>query len=255
MSMLTAKIKTFINSKKYEEAQKKNLIVLNLFTEKDIPDTLKGEAAWSVKHPSHDARLEEYKKIIRETRTQHYDTISFGDSLMDGWTKDIFTAVPRCRNFNVGGSWANHMRDMYRAIFPVLLENRVRFDKVIIGTLGGNPFLMKQPLNLTIEKSLEVLNDLRKILPVQRIIVYGIPPTLSLYANENAPAFESAIYSWVVQDVNSVFLPLQRKFAKWGIFPKAVMSTDGVHFSEVGVKEFDALLVAAKTAKPRTIVD
>jgi len=255
MVMCLAEIKTSINSKKYEAAREKSTIVLNLLKPEDIPEQYRGEKAWEFQHPNHAERLEEYRKTIIATKGEHYDTVSFGDSLMDGWTKEQFTAVPKCRNFNIGGSWANHMRDMYRAIFPIMIENGVRADKVIIGCLGGNPFLSLQPLQITIDKSIEVLNDLRRILPFQRIIVYGIPPTVSLYATQNAPAFEAAIYNWVLNDVNSVFLPLQKKFTKWLIIPKAIMSADGVHFTEVGIKEFDELLVEAKTAKPKSIVD
>lgn len=253
--MCTAEIKTKLNQSAYDAMRKKSTIVLNLLKEEDIPDDFKGEKAWEFPHPLHKERVDQYTKTLLETKTKKYDTISVGDSLMDGWTKEEFTAVHKSRNFNIGGSWAHHMRDMYKAMIPIMLVNNIRADNIIIGSLGGNPFLMRQHLDLTVKHSIAVLDDLRKMLPIQRIIVYGIPPTVSAYATGVSPAFEAALYKWVLKDINSVFLPLQKKFAKWMIFPKAVMSADGVHFTPLGIKEFDELLVRAKTAKPRSIVD
>ncbi len=188
---------------------------------------------------------------------QKDDTICFGDSLLD-LTRDRLSSVRPGLNFSVSGSWAHHMARMAAEMRSPLarkgIYDRVRF--VIVGSLGGNPLLTRQPVDLTIERSLDALKAMRRLYPDARFIVFGIPPTVSLYANLNAPAFEQAILNWVRGDRDAVFLPLQRRFAgRLGLFPRGVMSSDGVHFSRKGAREFDRLLKKAKLVPPGTIVD
>jgi hypothetical protein len=255
LSKLWAAIKTSLSQKKYEDQTKKTFVVLNSMDPNSFP---KDPSAWNIKHILHDERLAQYKKELLATKAAARDTVSFGDSLMDGWTKDTYTAVKKDRNFNIAGSWANHMRDMYKEIIPFMMENKIYVNNIIIGCLGGNPLLAMQPIDITIQKSVEVLKDLRAMIPNPkvRIIVYGIPPTVDIYVNKNAMAFEAALYQWVLSDMNAVFLPLQKKFAGFlGMFPKFNMTADGVHFSENGVYEFDQLLIRAKSGMMARIVD
>lgn len=185
------------------------------------------------------------------------DTICFGDSLLD-LTRERLRSVDSRLNFSVSGSWAHHMARMAAVMRPALVRAGIygSIKYVIVGSLGGNPLLTRQPLDVTIKRSIEALDAMRRLYPDTRIIVFGIPPTVSLHVNLNAPAFEAALWRWVRGDRDAVFLPLQRRFAgRFGLFPKGIMSADGVHFSRKGAREFDRLLEKGKRARQGTIVD
>jgi hypothetical protein len=210
---------------------------------------------WNVESPAHRERLTLYARNLRNARGG--DTIAFGDSLLD-LPRNKLRSVPARLNFSICGSWANHMSQMAADIRPALKEAGI-YDSVkyvVVGSLGGNPLLMRQPVEQTITHSLAALDSIRRLYPAARIIVYGIPPTTSLYVNMNALPFEAALCKWVLADRDSVLLPLQRKFAGWlGLYPKAVMSVDGIHFSSQGIIEFDGLIEEGKRAPAKSIVD
>ena len=132
---------------------------------------------------------------------------------------------------------------MAKIVQAILLRYKMYddIDYVVSGCYGGNPLLQKQPLDYTIQKSIEALNEVRKHYPWQRMIVYGLPPTVSIHVGLNHQQFDGAMYEWVFKDINAVFLPLQKKFTKLFIWPKAVMTMDGVHLSPQGKEVFDNL--------------
>lgn len=256
MSGLCATIKTAVNAKEHKRMRREMTVVTNYITKDMLPADLIGEEAWAIPDYSNSEKIQGFKVETLTMKNKDFDTISFGDSIMDGWTRLEYTAVHRTRNYNIGGSWANHMRAVYRQMIPFLQEQNIQYKNVIIGCLGGNPFLFKQPLKITIEKSLETLVELRQKCPTQRIIVYGIPPVVSIYATERAYPFEQAIYTqWILKDANSAFLPLQKKFTTKGVLPKATMSLDGIHFTPKGVYEFDQLLLKAKELSNNELVE
>ncbi len=215
-----------------------------------------GPAVWEDDFPAFQReRLERF--IAGLPGAPKGDTICFGDSLLD-LTRDRLGSVRPGLNFSVSGSWAHHMARMAEEMRTPLLRQGIygSVRHVIVGSLGGNPLLTRQPVDLTIERSIDALKTMRRLYPGARFIVFGIPPTVSLYANLNAPAFELAIMNWVRGDRDAVFLPLQRRFAgKFGLYPRGIMSSDGVHFSREGAREFDRLLKKAKLVPPGTIVD
>lgn len=247
-------IDTKLNEKKFNK-MKKDTTTMNLVLEKFTPVA----EAWNVQHPAHIQRVQEYSKVLVDTRSEKFDTIGFGDSLLDNkYSRQYMSELNTKRNFAVGGAWSNHIIQMAEDLFPILMVNKIyqKIEHVVIGSLGGNPLLQKQPVDVVIEKSIEALTRFRRLFPVQRLIIYGIPPTVLVYATMNAYPYEAAMYKWVMNDMNSVYLPLQKKFANGAfIFPKAIMSADGVHMSPVGVTEFDELIGKGKKSKPRLIVD
>lgn len=246
--------KAWLESKFYERRYRENIktaygVDILLSTKKPDPN------AWKIDHPSHQKRLGGF--IADIASAPRSDTIAFGDSLLD-MPRASFSSIPSSLNFAVSGSWAHHMAKMAADIRPVL-ERTGRYESiryVVVGSLGGNPFLQRQPLDVTVRESLNALNRIRTLYPRARIIVFGIPPTVSTYVNLNAVQFEVALYQWVLSDRDAVILPLQRKFAgRFGLYPRALMSLDGVHFSPKGAEEFDALVRKAKTAPVHSIVD
>lgn len=260
-SALTAKetalyedILIWLQTKTYEREYRKNMrkaFILDLYLARQKPDP----GIWNRENPAHRKRLAGFISGLSGQVTG--DTVAFGDSLMD-LTRSKLHSVPGPLNFSISGSWAHHMAQMARDIRPALeragLYRSIRY--VVVGSLGGNPLLARQPVKLTIERSIRALDTIRRLYPEARIIVFGIPPTISIYVNKNAPAFEKALYLWVLRDDNAVMLPLQRRFAgKLGLFPKAVMSVDGVHFSSRGAAEFDGLIEKAKQAPPKALID
>ncbi len=244
----------WIRTKMYERQYRRNMrnsAMMEVVLSRMRPDP----GFWEKEIPAHRARLWQFIGKLRQTPKG--DTIAFGDSLLD-MTRKKLHSVPDSLNFSICGSWAHHMAQMAADIRPALKEagimKSVRY--VVVGSLGGNPLLMRQPVNVTIDQSLAALDTVRRLYPSVRIIVFGIPPTVSIYVNTNAVAFEAALYRWVLADRDAVLLPLQRQFAGWlGLYPKAVMSVDGIHFSERGTREFDKLIEKGKQAPSKSLVD
>lgn len=250
MRLLWARFISWVYRRKYRVATKKT-ILLDFAMESLQPDP----AAWLVPHPEHNQRLAEY--FVGLKSSPGGDTIAFGDSLLDG-PREKFCAIRSCLNFAISGSWANHMATMAADILPMLdaTGKSAEIDFLIVGSLGGNPLLQRQPVLTTITHSLQALTEIRYRYPRQRLIVYGIPPTVSIYVNLNAIKFEAAIYEWIIRDGNAVYLPLFRKFAgAFGLFPKVLLSADGVHMTPAGIVLFDELLERGKTAPAGTLVD
>ncbi|HOT46163.1 MAG TPA: hypothetical protein PLM53_15740 [Spirochaetota bacterium] len=244
----------WIKTKMYERQYRRNMrnsAVLDAVLSRMKPDP----GLWNKESPAHRERLSRYIGDLRDA--PRGDTIAFGDSLLD-LTRTKLHSVPDRLNFSISGSWAHHMARMAADMRPALeragIINSVRY--VVVGSLGGNPLLMRQPADVTITHSLAALDAVRRLYPSARIIVFGIPPTVSTYVNITAVSFEAALYRWVRADRDAVLLPLQRKFAGWlGLYPKAVMSVDGVHFSGQGSLEFDRLIENGKRAPAGSIVD
>ncbi len=244
----------WISTKMYEREYRRNMrnaTVLDIV----LARINVGPEYWTRGIPVHREYLARFTANLRNAPKG--DTIAFGDSLLD-LTRKKLRSVPDSLNFSICGSWANHMAQMASEMRPPLeragIYRSVRF--VIVGSLGGNPLLMRQPVDLTVKHSLAALDAIRRLYPSARIIVFGIPPTVSLYVNSNSIAYETALYRWVLADRDAVLLPLQRRFAGWlGLYPKAVMSVDGVHFSGRGTVEFDRLLEKGKRAPAKSIVD
>ena len=244
----------WLQTKRYEKEYRENMkksFLLDLYLSRNGRDT----GLWNREIPTYRRRLAEFTASLG--RAPAGDTIAFGDSLLD-LTRKKLHAVPAAMNFAISGSWAHHMARMASDIRPLLERADIypSIKYVVVGSLGGNPLLMRQPVERTIEKSMDALDAIRRLYPDARIIVFGIPPTISMYVNTNAPAFEAALYRWVFADRDAVMLPLQRQFAgSLGLFPKAVMSVDGVHFSAQGASEFDRLIEKAKRARAKSIID
>lgn len=252
MTRCMADLLTWINRKTYEAKTKKSLVQGALAPLPVDPN------AWNLPHPLQE---EMQKRVLAnlvslaKDDNAIFETIGYGDSILAGMRGFSVVLLDRC-NMSIAGSWAHHMSTMISFTFPVIHDLKLypKIKHVIIGTLGGNPFLQGQPVDITLEKSIETLNLIRTSFPNSRIIVYGLPPTVFVEANLKAIPFEFGLYQWCLMDYNSVFIPLQRKFTRWGIFPKAIMTSDGVHFSERGKYEFDELLKKAKTARARSLV-
>lgn len=245
---------TIIRAKMNERQNRRNMrkgAVLEAFFSRTEPSP----EIWTMDHPSHRRRLAQFSEKLRGTPRS--DTIAFGDSLLD-MTRTRLRSVPDRMNFSTSGTWAHHMARMAADIRPELMRDghyqSVKY--VVVGSLGGNPLLMRQPVDVTITRSCAALDSIRSLYLGARIIVFGLPPTVSLYVNMNAIPFEAALYQWVLADRDAVLLPLQRHFAgSMGIFPRADMTVDGVHFSERGALEFDRLIERAKKAPSRSVID
>lgn len=202
-------------------------------------------------HPNHDAMVSRAHQNL--SRVSAIGTLAYGDSLLD-IPRDDITAVSSGFNFALSGSWSHHMAQMARDLQG--MTTGCSISNVIVGCLGGNPLLAYQPIDTVIREAQKALDTIREVHPRSRIIVYGIPPVARMYVLKHAPAVDQALLYWVLNDRDAVFLPLQREFSgSLGLTPKASISSDGVHFSPVGVRLFDDLLMAAKMAPRGSIVD
>lgn len=173
-------------------------------------------------------------------------TISFGDSMLD-MAREQMTEIDF--NFNISGSWHFHMQEVAEALAHIVNSKYV-VEHVIIGTLGGNPLLSMQDVDITIRKSVLCLNVIRKLFPLAKVIVYGLPPTVSAHLIEKHIEFESAIIGWVFGDKNSIMVPLNRGFGKNMFISDSNTSADGTHFNKSGAIKCNDCFRRAKKQNP-----
>lgn len=209
-----------------------------------------------LEHPNFVARAQGFIKEIYEYKGDTKNlTINFGDSLVDMY-RTRFQSLDLV--FSVGGFHHYHMLHMAQVLKPCLSTNKLTPKYITIGTLAGNPLLQHQEIKSVVAKSIEALDGVRALYPDPsiRFIVYGLPPVVATYATLHSLTVETALYKWVVNDANAVFIPMFKSFAgKFDIYPKTYGTADGVHLSPVGMVLLDERFEVAKTAIPRTIVD
>jgi len=179
--------------------------------------------------------------------------INFGDSLVDMY-RTRFQSIDIA--MSVGGMHHFHMLQMAKTMKPILDIKKLYPKYIMIGTLGGNPLLQHQEINTVVAKSIECLNGLRTMWPAAKLIVYGLPPVVSLYATAHSLKFEASIYGWILKDNNSVFIPMFKSFAgKFNLYPKTYGTADGIHLTPVGMVMLDERFEKAKSAIPKSMVD
>lgn len=271
MRYIIALIRNGISHKKRKKLYEKAVIAESLINAKINSGELKwpDPNAWKAEHPESGIIIPEFIENIKKSMIKQ-DTIGFGDSLLAAM-KNYSIEIKTKYNFAVGGMWAHHIGQMIGCIVPLLKKYKYQHIKyIVIGSLGGNPFLQRQPIDITVRMSLGTLNYSRKEFPRSKIIVYGLPPTICAYANSMSLKFESALYEWVVKDGNAVFLPLHKKFSRipaWlyllqniignSIFypPKMRMTLEGIHMSHLGKYHFEKLIRKGKKAQPGRMID
>lgn len=204
-----------------------------------------------IAHPAQQEAIDSLKANLRTVKK--IETVAYGDSLMD-FPRFALQSVPSGQNAAKAGMWAHQIRGVILATAEVVRERKP--DYVILSSGAGNPLLAYQPIESVISQTLELLNTARKEFPQSKLIVYGLPPTSRMYLLQNSQLVEQVVFNWILKDGNAVFLPLQKQFAGMlGIFPKARISSDKVHFTPLGVRIFDELLQKAKKAGSGSIVD
>lgn len=202
-------------------------------------------------HPAQQVAIDSLNANLRSVKS--IETIAYGDSLLD-FPRFQLQCVPSGQNAAKAGMWAHHMRGVILGTATTVRERKPSY--VILSSGAGNPLLAYQPLESVVNQTLELLNTARREFPQSKLIIYGLPPTSRMYLLQNAPEVEKIVYNWILKDQNAVFLPLQKRFAgMFGIYPKARISSDKVHFTPSGVRIFDELLERAKKAPKGSIVD
>jgi len=247
--LMGAYVETAFLKGKYNDEMKKVKEMDKLMTL-----TMKPMVGPYLDHPSFETRARGFvKDILAYEGPKDNLSINFGDSIVDMW-HDRWQSINL--PFSVGGFHHFHMLKMAMTLKPVLDAKKLNPKYIMIGTLGGNPLLQWQEINSVIAKSIECLDGLRIMWPQAKLIVYGLPPVVTMYATAHSLEFEAAIYKWVVKDSNSVFLPMFKGFAgKWGLMPKSWVTAEGVHLSPVGQVLLDDNFETAKKAVPKSIVD
>ncbi|HRZ18450.1 MAG TPA: hypothetical protein P5136_00095 [Methanofastidiosum sp.] len=254
---IAALIETALNGKKYQE-EKDKLRLMDLAMWKMFPTPQVGPY---VDHPGYSEHIKECQKnfIDYATKSMKYDsdrTIGFGDSILAQAKDRIKTVIDPRLNFSLGGMWAHHMLKNINDMVPLFLSYGFMPKKIVIGTPNGNAILVHQEINSVNEQSLIVLNRLRQLFPTSRIIIYGIPMTIVSYAIQNFAAYDTALFKWMMSDINSVMLPLIKGFVEnYHILPKADMNSDGVHMTPKGQVFFGELIEHGKMGAPRRLIN
>jgi hypothetical protein len=250
--LIGAYIETAFLRKEYKE-KKKAAVEADRIISIAIKEPMVGPY---IDHPAFQTRAKEFANDILQYSGPKADlAINYGDSIVDMWHERWKSIdIP----MSVGGFHHHHMLQMAKTMKPFLDQKKLQPKYIMIGTLGGNPLLQHQEINSVVAKSIECLNGLRAMYPANytRLIVYGLPPVIAMYATACSFKFEAEILKWVVNDDNAVFLPMFKSFAgTWGIMPKTYVSAEGVHLSPVGQVLLDERFEVAKTARPKSMVD
>lgn len=240
-----ANIQTSRNKKEYEKAHERaiasSFIFHALFSSNPPPDI-------TVTHPAMGVRVKMFKEELAKLSKVKPITVNFGDSLTDLSRKyiDSIDGI-----FSISGSWHYHMSQTAEAMQPEINEHNV--ENVVVGCLGGNPFLLYQDLSVTTVKSLKALDDIKAIFPNRKFIVYGLPPTYNLHLTETTYSFDASLINWCKNN-GGVFISLKGFGGFFGLFPKTKWSNDGVHFTPKGARRFSKAVETAKSATPGTVV-
>lgn len=197
-----------------------------------------------LKHPLHDARLKEYKNILKSIKKRKDIDINFGDSLTDMSREQI--EMVHDGVFSISGSWAHHMTMMVEDLKESLEKFNIK--NVSVGCLGGNPMLVYQNFDEVVKDSIHCLNTIRENFPDTRIIVYGIPPVYNIYATTHSYDFDIKLLDWVSKDKDARFISLKNHFGRGflNLFPQIEYSSDGVHFNPRGANKFAQLIKKEK---------
>jgi len=203
-----------------------------------------------IKHPLHETRLIDFKHKIDKMEAHANACINLGDSLTDLSRAEIDSIDGI---FSVSGMWHYHMAQMSKDLKPYLAEKNVLVKYVAVGCLGGNPMLVYQDLNSTVENSLKALNDIKADFPDVKFIVYGLPPAFNLNIVENSYNFDAQLINWCISN-SGVFISLKNLGSTFGLFPKVEWSSDGVHFTQKAARRFSKAVEKAKSALPGSVI-
>jgi hypothetical protein len=210
-------------------------------------------------HPGytpHLAKCVAYFNTYAKTRMEHDTdrTWMVGDSIA-AQARDHLRSVIPLLNMALGGMWAHHMRRIILDISLIFKSAGFVPRHIVVGTPGGNNLLNRQTPDETARQFLDVLDLLRFRFPQSRIIVYGLPFTITAYIIQSRGVIDNAVMRWVRNDKNAVLLCLVKNFVKKNrILPKPDYSSDGVHMTPLGMIEFDDDIRRGKKAMPGSLI-
>jgi len=249
---IQADIVTACEVKKYKKTRDKvikEMLAMNIL----IPNPVSGPL---VPHPTYAKHLEQVKSNFANYVKNYmkYDndkTLLFGDSIA-AISKDYISDVVDTRlNWALGGMRAGHMLQLLNDMLPIIQASGFIPKYVVVGTPDGNGLLQHYEINIIKQDCIILLNALRAAFPTAKIILYGLPMTVSDYAMKHFVEYDTNLYEWILKDPYSVMLPLIKMFVEPNhIMMKADMNCDGVHPSPKGQVLLGKLIKKAKTTTP-----
>lgn len=168
-------------------------------------------------------------------------TIGIGDSILAGGKTWLDSLRDDC-NFALGGMWIHHMLQMFNDMVPLWQAAKFTPRYILVGTPGGNNFLVHQEVTATMAQWLAFMNRIREVYPKEttRIIIYGLPASIVAYIIKIRPEVAQVCLDWTAKDGNASFLLLQKNFVENNhILPKSDATSDGVHLTPLGYLQYD----------------
>lgn len=194
-----------------------------------------------VDHPLRAGRMKKIQREIPKAVPADFNTICLGDSIFD-IPRSRFLSIKEVANLSQSGAHHYHLGHQIADAYP-LLPNRA-VQNIVMGTGIGNPLIVGQDYDYSFQKLRKQWDGVRALYPGRRMIIVGLPPTYSVWANLHRPKFELDAFGWVRQDENAVFVSF-RRFG--GVLPKIAMSSDTTHLTRAGEVKLDGLIEKAKT--------
>jgi lysophospholipase L1-like esterase len=249
---IQANVMTYFESKDYAKKKDATRIMMIAMDEKfKTPNT--GPCLPFPDYADHLAKvqakfLDYFKNNMKNDKDK---TLLFGDSIAAQAIDYISDVVNPKLNWARGGFRAGHMQQLLSDMLPLIKSAGFVPKTIVVGTPDGNGLLQHYEINVIKAACNNLLNTLRAAFPTAKIVIYGLPMTVVDYAMINFIPYDANLYQWVLNDKNSVMLPLIKQFVEGGhIMMKADYSSDGVHLSPKGQVLFGKLIKRAKTDTP-----
>jgi len=255
-SRIIAEIETLYYAKKYQ-SQKDKIREMDIALWSKIPTPQIGPY---IPHPNYTNHLNTCKNNFisyakKDMANDNDKTWGIGDSIL-AQCRDRIDSIKPKMNHALGGAWSHHMLQLVNDLEPLFKQYNYIPKNIVIGTPNGNAILVHQEINSVNEQCIILLNRIRELYPQARIILYGLPATLISYAILNFTAYDTNLIKWLLNDSNSVFLPLIKNFIeKNHILPKSDMNSDGVHMTPKGMILFGKLIQKGKSGLPKRFIN
>lgn len=209
-------------------------------------------------HPGHAAAMRHNREMIREFASnplrEAHPTIGIHDSL-------IALRAEQCTSVNlplgISGLGGRQYIRLMRDVKQVLDQYGVKPVFLVLGCIIGNMLLNRYSWGQCVSEFHAVYAEARVLWPDAKIILYGLPPVFDEYLTQYTWQAEKVMIWKVSADVkagnNAVYVSL-KKMSIGGVWPRAKLSSDGVHLTATGFVRFDRMLNKAHRAPAGSVL-
>lgn len=180
-------------------------------------------------------------EFIEENPDRKTVSIALGDSIQGLARGKLRNVIDL--NFAIPGTGALDFATVFEYMKPFLEHNGLKIDTIYVGTWAGNPFLHFHSYESAIKDTKDAWDRIRELEPYARIVTFGLPPTLTIYANSQRYRFLGFLVSRAMNDGNAIVVTWD---GFGDLLPEAVLQPDGIHLSDYGFALLESKFKQAK---------